>query len=259
MLRGSILLAIASIGFSAVQASISSQCINIRLQNTWLIADCLTGSGTTRIQSSVYLQNRITNHESVLEWQVNGNFASSCTGCTIVSPATLSCSCRPTGGQAVPASINLEDHIAVYSGFLLSNLSGTPTPPVTASSISFPSDPSWQVFYGNTSCYSTNTDTCPNTGVGSETTCSQYPSVSTNDGVLNCFAFRWPVSVPVWETFADFKVVAPSGAYKFQLFDTLDCTGGVKGTIAPNELGTCKEFRKQMYAFSAVPLWNAQT
>ncbi|KAK6539650.1 hypothetical protein TWF694_009856 [Orbilia ellipsospora] len=260
MRSGSIILAFASLSFAGVQASISSQCINIRLQGAWLIANCLTGSGTTRIESSVYLQDRITNTEGVLGWQVNGNYAASCTGCTIVTPpATLSCNCKPTWGQPVPASLNLEGHIAVYNGFILSNLSGTPTPPTTVSTVAFPSDPSWNAFYGNTSCYSTNPETCPSPNVGSGTTCSTYASVSSSDGVANCFAFRYPISVPAWGSFADFKVVAPSGAFKFLVYDTVDCSGGVKGTLAASELGTCKEFNKQMLAFSAVPLWNAQT
>ncbi|KAK6536793.1 hypothetical protein TWF281_001005 [Arthrobotrys megalospora] len=246
---------------AGVQATISSQCINIRLQNRWLVGDCLTGSGTTRIESSVYLQNRISNHEGVLEWAVNGNFAASCIECSLsTSPVKLNCKCRPTWGQHIPASIALDEHIAVYNGFLLSDLSGPPTPPAVVSSIHLPADPSWGLVYGNTSCYSNNPGTCPSPTVGNGLGCpSGGTSVSSSDGVSNCFAFQWPVSFPVWVTFGSLQVTAPSGAFKFYVYDTVDCSGGIKGTIDPNELGTCKAFNKQMLAFKAVPLWNGQT
>ncbi|KAF3922046.1 hypothetical protein ABW20_dc0107211 [Dactylellina cionopaga] len=255
------LLALASFSLTAVHASLSSQCINIALRGTgtWLVADCLKSSGTTRIQSSVYLQNRITNNEGVLRWAVNGNYAASCTECSLTPPATLSCKCKPTWGQPIPASLNLEEHIAVYNGYILSDLNGTPTPPVISSTVPFPSDTSWNAFFGNTSCYSTNPGTCAVPAVGSGQTCSQYPSVSTNDGVANCQPFRYPVSFPVWGTWADFKVTSPSAAFRFELFDTIDCTGGVKGTYSGAEFGTCKEYKKQLSAFRSIPLWNAQT
>lgn len=275
---------------ATVQATISSQCTNIRFQNRWLVGDCLTGSGTNRIESSVYLQTKITNHEGVLEvlylwilptaalivtciwnrhtdrlvnakWAINGNFAASCIDCSLsTSPLTLNCKCRPTGGQPVPASIALDEHIAVYNGFLLSDLAGTPTPPSVVSSVHLPEDPSWKLVYGNTSCYSDNPGTCPSPTVGNGITCSTGgTSVSASDGVSDCFAFRWPISFPVWATFGSLQVNAPSGAFRFNVYDTTNCSGGVKGTIEPNELGTCKAFNTQMLAFSAVPLWNGQT
>ncbi|KAK6503322.1 hypothetical protein TWF481_008345 [Arthrobotrys musiformis] len=261
MVRKSSLFLVAS-WFAAVQATISSQCINIRLQNRWLVGDCLTGSGGARIESSVYLQNRIANHEGVLEWVVNGNFAASCIECSLSTSSviTLNCKCKPTWGQHVPASIVLDEHIAVYNGFLLSDLSGTPTPPAVVSSIHLPEDPSWKFVYANTSCYSDNAGTCPSPTVGNGLTCSAGgTSVSASDGVSNCFAFRWPVSFPVWVTFGSLQVTAPSGAFRFNVYDTVDCSGGVKGTVEPGELGTCKAFNTQMLAFSAVPLWNGQT
>ncbi|EWC46737.1 hypothetical protein DRE_03982 [Drechslerella stenobrocha 248] len=259
MIGGSgIFLLLAGLGLTAVQASISSQCINVRLQGLWLVADCLPDSGTMRFQSSVYLQNKITNREGVLQWQTNGNYAASCTECTIVAPASLSCKCRPTWGQAVPALINLQDHIAVYNGFILSNLNGTPTPPATVSSRTIPLDTSWQMFLGNTSCYSETPGLCVDQGAGSGTTCSQTSTFSTSDGVANCFVFRWPISSPAWGTWANLRVTAPSGAFRYELFDNLACNGAVAGTVQSNELGTCKEFRKQMYAVTAIPLWNAQ-
>ncbi|KAK6351392.1 hypothetical protein TWF718_004552 [Orbilia javanica] len=260
MVRKPSLLLMAS-WLATVQASISSQCINIRLQNRWLVGDCLTGSGTTRIESSVYLQNRIANHEGVLVWAINGNFGASCIECSLsISPLTLNCKCRPTWGQHVPTSIALDEHIAVYNGFLLSDLGGTPTPPSVASSIRLPEDPSWKLVYANTSCYSDNPGTCPSPTVGNGLTCSSGgTSVTTSDGVSNCFAFRWPISFPVWVTFGALQVNAPSGAFRFNVYDTTDCSGGVKGTIEPNELGSCKVFNAQMLAFSAVPLWNGQT
>ncbi|KAF3936861.1 Cyanovirin-N [Dactylella cylindrospora] len=258
MLHSSLFLLVASLCMQTVQASLSSDCINIRLQNTWLVADCRTGSGNTRIQSSVYLQTKLVNIEGVLGWQVNGNYAASCKDCSIVAPATLSCLCKPTWGQHIPASINLQDHINSYSGHMLSDLAGPPTPPTTTSTLSIPADLSWQLWFGNTTCYSTTTSFCPVPPVGGGETCSQYPSVSSLDWPANCFAFRYPVSTPVWGTYGSAKVNAPSAAYVFEFYDNLQCSGPPAGTISPNELGSCKEFRHQMIAVSAVPLWNGQ-
>ncbi|KAF3163092.1 hypothetical protein TWF788_001697 [Orbilia oligospora] len=260
MVRKSSLLLVAS-WLATAKASISSKCTNLRFQNRWLVGDCLTGSGTARIESSVYLQTKIANHEGVLEWAINGNFAASCIECSISTsgPLTLNCKCRPTWGQHIPASLALDEHIAVYNGFLLSDLSGTPTPPSVVSPVRLPEDPSWKLVYGNTSCYSENAGTCPSPTVGNGVTCSAGTSVGASDGVSDCFAFRWPISFPVWVTFGSLQVNAPSGAFRFNVYDTIDCSGGVKGTIEPSELGTCKAFNIQLLAFSAVPLWNGQT
>ncbi|KAK6361372.1 hypothetical protein TWF730_005106 [Orbilia blumenaviensis] len=267
MVRKYSLILLAS-WLATAQASISSQCINLRFQNRWLVGDCLTGSGGARIESSVYLQTKIANHEGVLEWAINGNFAASCTECALsFSPLKLNCKCRPTGGPSVPASIALDEHIAVYSGFLLSDQRGPPTPPAVASTIRLPADPGWRLNYGNTSCYSENPGTCPPPAVGNGITCPPLnavsgASVSAADGVSDCFAFRWPISIPTWQTFGSIQITSPSGAFKFHVYSTVDCSGGIKGTVEPSELGTpgvCKAFNEQLLAFKSVPLWNGQT
>ncbi|KAK6520885.1 hypothetical protein TWF506_001128 [Arthrobotrys conoides] len=257
MVRKSSLLLVTS-WLASVQATISSKCINLRLQNRWLVGDCLTGSGTTRIESSVYLQTKIANHEGVLEVETSPQVVSNARYPLLPLYSTVNADQR---GASIYQRRLLwaNEHIAVYNGFLLSNLSGTPTPPSVVSSIRLPEDPSWKLVYGNTSCYSENTGTCPSPTVGNGVTCSAGTSVGASDGVSNCFAFRWPISFPVWVTFGSLQVDAPSRAFRFNVYDTVDCSGGVKGTIEPNELGTCKAFKTQLLAFSAVPLWNGQT
>jgi hypothetical protein len=51
-------------------APINTQCINFEYRQEWLIADCLTGEdATTRIQSAVYLRNKIGNNDGSLQWE----------------------------------------------------------------------------------------------------------------------------------------------------------------------------------------------
>ena len=49
------------------QTSFAKDCVNTRLQSGWLIGDCLTSDGQTRITSSTYLPSKVTNHEASLE------------------------------------------------------------------------------------------------------------------------------------------------------------------------------------------------
>ena len=53
----------------AVPAPINTQCINFEYRQGWLIAECLTSEdSTTRIQSAVYLPNKIANNDGSLQW-----------------------------------------------------------------------------------------------------------------------------------------------------------------------------------------------
>ncbi|KAF2463685.1 uncharacterized protein BDR25DRAFT_347035 [Lindgomyces ingoldianus] len=173
-------------------------------------------------------------------WKIDGAYANSCSNCQIINGATLN-----------------YDHIKNYNGHLLSDLAGPPTIPTTNSPIQMPSDISWALSYGNTSCYSSNTATCPANSAPSGATCSSSPTITGGGTPLKCWAFRWPVSVPVWETFGSLRVEAPGKGWEFLIYDNVDCSGGVMATIGPESVGACKAFTKQGIAFTARPLWNA--
>lgn len=66
MHQGLLLTLSLAVGSSFVSALIADDCTNLRLQNNWLIGNCLTGTGTQRIQSSVYIGNKLTNREGSL-------------------------------------------------------------------------------------------------------------------------------------------------------------------------------------------------
>jgi hypothetical protein len=54
---------------AAAPGSIGKDCTNVRIDNSWLIGDCLTGTGTTRITSGTYMANKISNEDGILTWK----------------------------------------------------------------------------------------------------------------------------------------------------------------------------------------------
>lgn len=48
---------------------IATQCTNISIQQDWLVGECLTGSGNTRIKSGSALSNKIKNYDGKLVWK----------------------------------------------------------------------------------------------------------------------------------------------------------------------------------------------
>lgn len=69
-----VFIGLAIQGFSPINAapsrratSIMSDCTDVTLQGDWFVANCLTGEGSTRIQSTVYLPTKITNNEGSLQ------------------------------------------------------------------------------------------------------------------------------------------------------------------------------------------------
>lgn len=57
-----LLSSLAAVAYAAPQGSPSplASCINLRVQDAWLIGECLTGQdATTRIESTVYLNGLI--------------------------------------------------------------------------------------------------------------------------------------------------------------------------------------------------------
>lgn len=151
----------------------------------------------------------------------------------------------------------LDDHIANYNGHLLSDLTGPPVVPATSSALSFPTDPGWSLNFGDTGCYTTDTvnPACPVPNIGSGATCSTSPQMSTGDGVVLCWSMRWPTHAPLWQSWGRIKINVPSGAYKFQFYDNLQCTG-TPVEITSN-FASCQNLGKQIVAVNAIPLWNA--
>ncbi|KAF2114841.1 Cyanovirin-N [Lophiotrema nucula] len=264
MVSSKVAVSLISLALTAVDAIplaarlIGGDCTDFHLQGQWLVANCLPSQNTTtRIQSTIYLPNKITNHEGTLEWKQKGGYSQTCADCRIVDGPGLNCQCRPTGGPRKNTTLTLDEHIKNYSGHLLTDLDGTPTPPPISSSIDIPSDLTWSTFQGDNQCYSTNADSCKNFSP-SPGSCPKQATAISSDGIpVQCQAFRIPVSIPVWETFGSLRVDASSQAYEVEIYDNLDCTGSPIKTIGPDKYGTCEKMPRQGYAFSVMPLWNA--
>jgi hypothetical protein len=53
----------------ATPGKLHDLCTNVQLNSQgWLIGDCSTGSGNTKITSGVYIYNKITNDNGNLKW-----------------------------------------------------------------------------------------------------------------------------------------------------------------------------------------------
>ncbi|KAF2688585.1 Cyanovirin-N [Lentithecium fluviatile CBS 122367] len=141
----------------ATASTISSQCTNIRFQGQygigWLVGDCLTGSGTERITSGTYLWNKIGNIDGTLAWGSDA-YGDTCYECKFLNGGlslSLNCQCKPHTGTWNNSTLILEEHIAVYSGHILSDLGGPPTVPTIPSPYPFPSDSRYS-WGGNSTC-----------------------------------------------------------------------------------------------------------
>jgi hypothetical protein len=53
----------------AASGVIGEQCTNVRIDAGWLIGDCLTGSGDTRITSGTFIAGKISNEDGILTWK----------------------------------------------------------------------------------------------------------------------------------------------------------------------------------------------
>ena len=61
-------LVIVAAAATAVVAGVLDECINISLRQEWVVADCLTGQdATTRINSAVYIGNKLVNNDANLQ------------------------------------------------------------------------------------------------------------------------------------------------------------------------------------------------
>jgi len=235
--------------------SVKTSCVNTTLQQEWFIGWCLTGKRDKYIQSSVYLGNKIENSNGYLTWGTTADYNIYCNSCTLSDTSELSCIC-PTGGEPLfTTTINLEEHIANYNGYLLNDLSGPPIVPTHSKPNLFPSDVSWAYDPGDTYCFNT-TDPA---------TCAFETYGPGCDGVASS---RYIVPTCYYDVFTtstgssarDFKSMAfyaTDGAYVFEIWDNLACSGWPSATITAAEYAQCVPLHKRLVAWAAVPQWNA--
>ncbi|KAF2451096.1 hypothetical protein P171DRAFT_503959 [Karstenula rhodostoma CBS 690.94] len=236
---------------AVIGVGVGSSCTNVSFTNSWLIADCLTkADSSTHIQSSVYLNNKITNDDGTLK-KVDGSFLGSCNTYSL-GGAKLTCSCQRSAGYTLTSALNLKEHIANYAGRLLSDLSGPPAVPPTSSAALFPSDPSWPLRFGDIACYSPDSDFCSRYPFSNPGTCGVGPGTKPE----SCYAVREPLSGHVYRAFAQLQVGAPSKAWRVEAYGDLACTEKV-GSVEGEEQGTCKKLGGRAVAVKTVPLWNA--
>ncbi|KAF3925811.1 hypothetical protein ABW20_dc0102340 [Dactylellina cionopaga] len=233
--------------------SIKTSCVNTTIQQDWFIGWCLpAGKGSQRIQSSVYIGNKLQASTSgILGWGSDTPYTRYCNSCQLQNLSELSCICPAGGLPLFRTTINLEEHIANYKGHLLSDLSGPRVAPSTSSSILFPSDVGFGYNPGDTTCYYPDSPNCAFLTAnpkGCDIVISGRPQP------LQCNV-DWYDSTPLSFGFMEF--VAYNSAYKFKLWDNLDCSGAAYATIVPSQYSKCVKFRKRLVAWSSVPQWNA--
>ncbi|KAJ5645678.1 hypothetical protein N7507_011689 [Penicillium longicatenatum] len=223
---------------SLVQAQgYSSECTDISLIDSWLIATCPTDDGTGEITSSVYLPNKIENSEGTLKWKTDGSYWSSCDDCQLVdSGSTLQCYCDGTySSEDGTTTLDLETYIANYDGHLLSNLTGAITSVPANSSYAVPTN-----FDVELELSSLN-NTCSTLGaylsLNDPTDCYYL-----NLGVTYTWACGTSVDNEGWEIVG---------------FAAKDCSGDAVVTYTPSNVDTCLTFSTGVQAFSITPLWNA--
>ncbi|KAH7122424.1 Cyanovirin-N [Dendryphion nanum] len=256
--------AIAAVHAAPTVASgtITTDCVNVRLQGLWLVADCWTGQDkTTRIQSTVFLPPKITNREGNLEWKVQGAYPRYCTECKLIEISKLNCKCRPSGGPSKVSTIDLSDHIRNYNGHLRSDLAGPVTIPSNSSTVKIPENIRWGLSVGGTSCYSPDPEACksfPDPPV-TDLTCPANDYTYSTDGAPTCSSKVVPIHGPIYEQFRSLRVNGNERAWDFVVYDNPDCKGPDVGRVDNSEWGKCKVFPKSMLGVNVIPLWNADT
>ncbi|PSN64879.1 hypothetical protein BS50DRAFT_677781 [Corynespora cassiicola Philippines] len=246
----------------AEPGSIASQCINTEFRDQWFVGECLTGvDSTTRIQSAVDLKNKLSNDNGDLVFKSGGLFQQSCWDCILADTAILSCQCRPEWGSGKTGMqtgiINLDGHISVYNGHLLSNLTSTPEVPSSASEFPVPSRFTYQ-FGGASECLGADgpgKDYCKEFSQ----TCESKPKTDTSDtnwifsSPITCYVPY--VYYPEYHYQLDSLRVAGEGEWEVWGYFNEDCSGEpVK--LDPAIQGECQAFETPIRAISARPAFN---
>jgi hypothetical protein len=96
----------------------AASCTNIALApqaSNVLAATCQTGTGTQA--TTLDLDSCITNSNGALMWGSGGNYAGSCSGCSL-SGTSLSCQCSDVNGTPHATTIDVNNQITNCSGML---------------------------------------------------------------------------------------------------------------------------------------------
>lgn len=153
----------------------------------------------------------------------------------------------------------IDQHIGVYNGHLLSNLTSAPNVPSSPSKYPIPSSFSYS-FGGNTTCPGVDGDgsdfcnkqfhSCTTTNDRNDTTNSSW----FLDGPLSCFV---PVIYfPQYHyQFVQLKL-AGEGAWEILGYGDESCSGEPVGTIKPEDAGICKSFETTVKAVTVRPAFN---
>ncbi|ORY00967.1 hypothetical protein BCR34DRAFT_575326 [Clohesyomyces aquaticus] len=255
----------ASVSIARATSVISNQCINHEYRDEWFVADCLTGEdATTRIQSAVWLNNKVANLDGELKWDVGGGFTRSCTSCKIINAgATFTCSCGTTwhSGKNVSrwdGTLDLDEHISLYSGQLLSNYPSAPkTPSAPLKAAPYPVPKTFKYSFGGTA-------SCPNASASEpgrdycnwlgNCTATSF-SAWTYQGPIQCYV---PVIYfpDVHYIFSELKIEA-EGAYEVLGYADENCEGGVVEKVGPESggIGVCKALGTPVKAVTVRPLF----
>ncbi|PVH93562.1 hypothetical protein DM02DRAFT_661823 [Periconia macrospinosa] len=243
---------------AVVVKPISSECINIRFQLNWLVAECLTGKDNmTRQKTAIWLHSYVENDHGTMKWKPQGYFDYSCRDCQL-GGTTLTCTCD--WFNPVKSSLDLSERIAVYNGYLMSDVGGTPTPPKVPSKYPVPDDFRY-VYGGENYCVYD----------GKEDQCQAYAQFRSCFPTFDSYEGQWSneprnCHVPtVWSQqearFVDFKFLA-GGDWVVEGFDDYDCKGNVTvrhGVGSGRENGECVALGKEKAptAFRILPAFDA--
>ncbi|KAL2864393.1 uncharacterized protein BJX67DRAFT_383864 [Aspergillus lucknowensis] len=226
------------LGLTALVAAqgYSSECSDITLNNSWLVATCPTGNGD-EITSSVFLANKIGNNGGNLEWAANGEYRETCEECVLNDAATLFCRCRVADRPSLQdTTINLEEHIANYEGHLLSDQAGPVTTIPKNSDVAVPSDFGVEILLNGPS------SSCATFGV----------TLGLNDPT-DCFYLDLggDISYPTASS-------ANNQGWEIAGYTDADCATEPAITFTQGNVGECyTELSPGLKAFSVKPLWNA--
>jgi hypothetical protein len=237
------------------RSAFSKECSDFELRDSWLIANCpVSPDSKEKVQSAVFLPNKITNREGSIGWAVDGAFSRSCKDCSILD-GILKCSCQSTWDGVKRTQLNLEEHIANYDGVLLSDLKGRPAPSKKASPAPVPSDFNYKFQQGTYSCYGKDCGNTPDPISGGPG-CDGGFSVS-GTGPVACYAFHWPIAGDYWSAFQSARLTSASKAWEVAVYDNLDCSKKPIAVVKPEDEDKCLVFDKKAVAVSVTPLWNA--
>ncbi|CAI6282730.1 unnamed protein product [Periconia digitata] len=252
--------AAAAPSLAARAGTIASQCTNVRITSQrWLVGDCLTGTGSTRITSGTYLPNKIGNDDGNLKWTENGVYYVTCAECKLVDGgSSLTCQCRPNFGERKETTLKLDEHISVYSGHLLSNLKGAPAVPKAPSRYPFPSNFAYGLG-GNATCVpgSDRPDWCQSVAYQcsnqDKTDFSETASIRYDFPHGSCFQASYWFDDKF--QFDKVKIATAEGAWQLTGYTDSAC-GQEVVQISPEELGKCKSTPQLAKSFKVVPLFN---